>query len=424
MSAPLSNATTPTNRENLNPQIGKTFHTIHAIIDHASMNAITDFIGKAELFPILRNWAFFNHAGVSPLPKVAAAAMQAYLAQAQSAGYLSAGWYPEIEKLRQDSAALINAHRDEIAFVKNTSEGISIVASGIDWQYGDRIVTTNIEYPANIYPWMEVARARGAKLVMVEEEEGPDGTRRVPMENILMAAAEPRTRLITLSHVEYASGQRHDLARIGQFCSERKILFCVDAIQSLGILPVDVRKMHIDYLSADGHKWLLGPEGAGIFYCRRELIDRTRPLMVGWMNVVDALDYGKYDYTLRPDAGRFECGTHNVPGLLALRASLQMLQSIGVQQISARLKSLGDGLIAGLQAKGYRIVSPRGGDEWSGIVSFISPTLNHEKIFQDLRRDHHIEIAVRENRLRCSPHFYNTEGEIQRLVDALPDHAA
>jgi cysteine desulfurase / selenocysteine lyase len=394
----------------------------HAIIDRTDMNAITDFIGNADLFPILRNWAFFNHAGVSPLPKIAAAAMQAYIAQAQSAAYLSAGWYQDIEKLRQDSATLLNAHRDEIAFVKNTSEGISIVANGIDWQYGDRIVTTNIEYPANIYPWMEVARGRGVKLIMVEEEDGPDGTRHVPMEHILMAASEPRTRMITLSHVEYASGQRHDLIRIGQFCAERKILFCVDAIQSLGVLPLDVRKMHIDFLSADGHKWLLGPEGAGIFFCRRELIDRTRPLMVGWMNVVDAQNYGTYDYTLRPDAARFECGSHNVPGLLALRASLQMLQSIGIPQISQRLKTLGDALVSGLQGKGYRIVSPRTGEQWSGIVSFVSPSLNHEKIFQDLRKDHHIEIALRERRLRCSPHFYNTEEEIQRLIKALPIH--
>ncbi len=152
------------------------------------MNAITDFPGNADLFPVLRHWAFFNHAGVSPLPNVAAAAMQAYLAQAESAGYIAANWYPDIEKLRQDSATLINAHRDEIAFVKNTSEGISIVANGIDWQWGDRIVTTNVEYPANIYPWMEVARSRGVKLIMVEEEEAPDGTRHVPMENILDAA--------------------------------------------------------------------------------------------------------------------------------------------------------------------------------------------------------------------------------------------
>lgn len=387
------------------------------------MTSMTSLIGNTEAFPILGNWDFFNHAGVGPLPQVGAEAMRTYADQAAAAAYVGWGWHQEIEKLRQSSAALINCHRDEIAFVKNTSEGISIVANGIDWQWGDKIVTTAIEYPANIYPWMEVVRAHGAKLTMVDEEDGPDGTRYVPIDKILEAASDPKTRLVTLSHVEYANGQRHDLARIGAFCAERNIRFCVDAIQSLGILPVDVKAMHIDYLSADGHKWLLGPEGAGIFYCRRELLEHTRPLMVGWMNVVDALNYGKYDYTLRPDAGRFECGSHNVPGLLAMRASLQLLQGAGIDQIAGRIQLLTGVLITGLQRKGYRIISPRNEQEWSGIVSFVSPTHNHDKIFHELRKEHHIEIAVREGRLRCSPHFYNTEAQLARLVDLLPSHA-
>jgi selenocysteine lyase/cysteine desulfurase len=385
------------------------------------MTAITEIAGNPLHFPILKQWAFFNHAGVAPLSRAATDALRVYSAQAESAAYLAAGWYQEIEKLRQECAALLSCHRDEIAFVKNTSEGISIVASGIDWQFGDRIVTTNIEYPANIYPWMEVARGRGAKLVMVEESPGPENTRQVPIEKILAAAAEPRTRLVTLSHVEFASGQRHDLARIGQFCTEHNILFCVDAIQSLGVLPLNVSDMYIDFLSADGHKWLLGPEGAGIFYCRRGLIEHTRPLMIGWMNVIDNMNHGSYDYTLRPDASRFECGSHNVPGLLALRASLQLIQSVGIPQISARVKHLTDRLIAGLGQKGYHIISPRLGDQWSGIVSFKSPTLNHDKIFVELRAKH-VEIALREGRLRCSPHFYNTEAQIDRLVDLLPAH--
>jgi selenocysteine lyase/cysteine desulfurase len=259
------------------------------------------------------------------------------------------------------------------------------------------------------------------KLIMVEEEPGPEDTRHVPIEKILAAAAEPRTRLVTLSHVEFGSGQRHDLARIGQFCTERNILFCVDAIQSLGVVPMNVADMYVDFLSADGHKWLLGPEGAGIFFCRRPLIERTRPLMVGWLNVIDSQNFGKYDYTLRPDASRFECGSHNVPGLLALRASLQLIQSVGIPTIATRVKSLTDQLIAGIRKKGYHLISPRLGEQWSGIVSFASPTLSHEKIFQDLRAKR-IEIALRVGRLRCSPHFYNTEIQIQRLIDALPAH--
>jgi selenocysteine lyase/cysteine desulfurase len=385
------------------------------------MADLTPYIGNAEMFPILRKWDFFNHAGVSPLPRPTGEAMIRFAQQAMAGAYLDTSWYADIELVRKSAAALINAHRDEIAFVKNTSEGISMVANGIDWQFGDRIVTTNIEYPANIYPWMEVSRSRGTKLVMVPEQTDAEGRRQVPIDAILKEAAHPKTRRVTLSHVEFASGQRHDLARIGAFCREHKKLFCVDAIQTLGVVPIDVAAMKIDYLSADGHKWLLGPEGAGIFYCRRELLEHTRPLMVGWMNVVNADDYGSYDYTLRPDAGRFECGSHNIAGLMGLRASIELLSSIGTRNIFDRLKHLTDHLIHGLSAKGYQIVSPRG-FQWSGIVSFISPAHDHEQIIKTLRKDHHTEIAFREGRLRCSPHFYNTEEQLDRLVEHLPAH--
>ncbi len=380
------------------------------------------YVGNAEAFPILRHWDFYNHAGVSPLPHVAAEAMRAYTEQAEAGAYLNATWYRDVELLRQQAAGLIHAHRDEIAFVKNTSEGISIVASGLDWQWGDRIVTTNVEYPANVYPWMEVARNRGVKLVMVEEETTPEGHRQVPVEKILAEAADPRTKLVTLSHVEFASGQRHDIARIGEFCRQNHKLLCVDAIQSLGVIPVDVAAMNIDYLSADGHKWLLGPEGAGIFYCRREMLERTRPVMVGWMNVINAQDYGNYDYTLRPDAGRFECGTYNIAGLLGLKASLDLLRSLPAEEIFNRMKAMTDRLVAGVTAKGYQVLSPRGFGQWSGIVSFVSPKHNHAQIVRTLRKEHRIELAVREGRLRCSPHFYNTEAQIDRLIELLPGH--
>lgn len=386
------------------------------------MSDIASYIGNADAFPVLRHWHFFNHAGVCPLPKSVADAMRKFATEGEAGAYLQSSWYADVEKLRVSTAELINAHRDEIAFVKNTSEGISIVANGIDWQWGDRIVTTAVEYPANVYPWMEVVRNRGAKLVMVPEETDASGHRHVPVEKILQEAADPRTKLVALSHVEFASGQRHNLARIGEFCRENHKLLCVDAIQTLGVLPVDVKTMHIDFLSADGHKWLLGPEGAGIFYCRRELIERTRPLMVGWMNVVNALDYGNYNYTLRADAGRFECGSNNVCGLLALRASLEMLKSVGIDHIANRLKTLTDRLVEGLEMRGYQIVSPRQLGAWSGIVSFTSPKHKHEEIFRMLRKEHKTEIALREGRLRVSPHFYNTEKQMDRLIEVLPGH--
>jgi selenocysteine lyase/cysteine desulfurase len=385
------------------------------------MAELRNFVGNVDAFPILGHVEFFNHAGVCPLPRAGAEALRAYAAKAETTAYLASGWYADIERLRDATAHLINAGKDEVAFVKNTSEGISIVAKGIDWQWGDRIVTTAVEYPANIYPWMEMVRNHGCNLVMIPEEtDAATGARHVPLDKILEAAAEPRTRLVTISHVEFASGQRHDIAKLGEFCRANGKLLCVDAIQSMGVLPIDVQAMNIDFLAADGHKWLLGPEGAGVFYCRKELIERMRPLMVGWMNVIDAMDYGKYDYTLRPDAGRFECGTHNVGGLLALKASVEMLSAIGVGMIAQRLRELTDRLIRGLSAKGYAIVSPRDKWQWSGIVSFTSQTHDHEELFQTLRREHHTEIALREGRLRVSPHFYNTEAQIDRLVEHLP----
>jgi selenocysteine lyase/cysteine desulfurase len=384
--------------------------------------SVSGITGNVEAFPILREMDFFNHAGVAPLPRAAADALRRYAQQAETVAYVNTGWYRDIEKLRVLAASLINAHRDEIAFVKNTSEGVATVANGIDWKAGDRIVTTAVEYPANIYPWMDVAARFAAELIMVPEETSADGRRRVPLERIMDEARNPRTRLVALSHVEYASGQRHDLAKIGRFCRDNGRRFAVDAIQSVGVLPVDVQAMNIDYLAADGHKWMLGPEGAGIFYCRRELLKQTRPLIVGWMNVIDAENYGDYDFTLKDDARRFEAGSWNVPGFLALKASLELIAAPGIDSIAGYMRGLTDRLIDGLRRKGYEIVSPRGEGEWSGIVSFVSPTYDHQQIFRGLRNEHRTEIALREARLRVSPHFYNTEEQIDRLIERLPGH--
>jgi selenocysteine lyase/cysteine desulfurase len=384
--------------------------------------SLSDYVGNADAFPVLKKWDFFNHAGVAPLPHVAAEAMRAYALQAENDAYIDTGWYQNIERLRVASAKLINAHRDEIAFIKNTSEGISIVARGLEWQAGDVIVTTAVEYPTNIYPWMDVCRSHGTKLVMVGEDSDPDGRRTVPADKILQAASDKRCKVVALSHVEYASGQRHDLLRIGKFCRETGKIFCVDAIQTLGVIPVDVQAMCIDFLSADGHKWLLGPEGAGIFYCRRELIERTRPLMLGWMNVVDAQNFGQYNFKLKADAGRFECGSYNVPGLLGFKASLELLASLGTDNVANRLHTLTERLILRLMDRGYAIISPRRVGQWSGIVSFASPMHDHEPIWRMLRKEKRIEIALREGRLRVSPHFYNTEEQIDRLVATLPGH--
>ena len=390
------------------------------------MEAIDRLIGNEAEFPILGKWHFFNHAGVAPIPRRAADAIGAYAMQSAEQAYIDCHWFATIDQLRQNVAKLMNATADEIAFVKNTSEGLALVANGIDWRPGDRIVTTAVEYPANAYPWLDLVERKGIELIRVPEEVREEGVRLVPLDAILRAADAPRTRLVTISHVEFASGQRHDLAAIGKFCRDRGIRLCVDGIQSLGALPVDVRAMNIDYLSADGHKWLLGPEGAGVFYCRQELIEQTHPALIGWLNVQNAHDFDHIEYRLKKDAGRFECGTYNVPGLLGLKASVDVLMEAGGQAVSGQVQLLTDRLAVGLKGQGWVVVSPRergteqGAEKgvWSGIVSFVREGLDATATAKRLKGDG-IELAVRGGRLRVSPHFYNTVKQMDRLLEAL-----
>ena len=386
-------------------------------------DTLTKYIGNAEEFPVLRHWDFFNHAGASPLPRVVAAAMRRYVEETETTAYLTGNRYAELDVIRAIAAKMINADADEVALLKNTAEGLSIVANTIDWRPGDRIVTAAGEYPANVYPWMEQQARRGAQLVIVPEVTAADGTmRQVPLEHILNEAAHPRTRVVTLSHVEFATGQRHDIATIGAFCRENGKIFVVDAIQSLGAMPVDVRAMRIDYLASGGQKWTLATEGAAIFYCRRELLDSTRPLLIGAVSVANYMNFDKYDYTLAPTGRKFESGSYNIAGFKALRAAMELLDGLGADAVSRRIKHLTDRLIDGVRAKGYQVASPRDGQQWSGIVSFGSPAHDHESIARMLRKEHKTELMVRGGRLRFAPHFYNTEEQIDRLIDHLPAH--
>lgn len=366
----------------------------------------------ASEFPIVTRWAFFNHAGVAPIARRAQRAIEQYAAEAVNDAYLTGRWYKQAERTRHAAAKLIHADAAEIAFIKNTSEGLAFVANGLQWNAGDQVISTNVEYPSNVYPWMNLARRYGVEHVMIPERNG-----RIVTADVLNAIT-PRTRMVALSHVEYASGYCNDLATIGRVCRERGVLLCVDAIQSCGVLPVDVQAMNIDFLAADGHKWLLAPEGLGIFYCRRALMPQVEP-EIGWMNVVNATDWGNYNFTLRDDAKRFECGSYNIPGVLALGAALEVLHEVGIDLIQQRVLGLTDLLVALLDRKGYQVFSPRGPGESSGIVSFTSSRHDHGQIVQMLERQK-IIIVTRGGRLRASPHFYNTPAQIAQLVEALP----
>ena len=336
--------------------------------------------------------------------------------------YLDSDWFGQMDQVHHDVAKLINCESEEVALVKNTSEAVSTVALGLDWQVGDKVITADVEYPANIYPWMEAARKHGIELVMVPEETDEHGRRQVRIEKILTALDQPRVRLLTLSHVEFASGQRHDLIRLGKVCRERGILFNVDGIQSLGALPVDVKAMNIDFLGACGHKWMCGPPGAGLFYIRRELQDRVRPIILGANSVINDMDYGNYDFTFKTQRPPVRIGNPEPGRLLRVRSGSATADLPGDRHDRPTVEMLGDRVIAGLELKGYQIVSPRMDDAWSGMVCFTSTKHPHETVVNNLRKDHRIEIALREKRLRCSPHFYNTESQVDAFIDAMPGH--
>jgi len=369
---------------------------------------------RAEM-PIVRQYSFMDHAAVGPLSGRAAAAMRRFIDEAESHAYARGGLFPECKQVRLSAAKLLNCHTEEITFVKNTSEGISTVANGLQFSRGDNIVTTGVEFPANIYPWMNL-RQSGVQLKMVPEDKG-----RIPLERII-ELIDKRTRLVTISAVQYASGFRTDLAALGKACQDRGILLFVDAIQALGCTPIDVRAMRIDFLSADGHKWLLAPEGAGIFFCRHELLGLLRPSNIGWMCMKDAHNFGDYNLEYLDDARRFDSGSYNLAGIWGLGASIDWLLDIGIENIWGRIQTLTDRLAKGVQAKGYRLVSSRDPSEVSGIVAFVSDTHDHTRLVNHLRQEYRTVIAAREGRLRASPHFYNTEDEIDQLIDHLPGH--
>jgi selenocysteine lyase/cysteine desulfurase len=363
--------------------------------------------------PVSAHWAYFDHAAVAPVTERARRTLIEWANDLAENGEVhDSARVSRIEAVRRQAAQLLNADPLDVAFIKNTSEGIGIVAEGLPWKNGDNIVTAEEEYPANLYPWMNLAE-RGVEMRRVPSREG-----RILLED-LRSAVDARTRLVSLSFVEYASGFRNNLAAVGQMCCEKGVLFFVDAIQGLGVLPLDVQQTPMDFLAADGHKWMLGPEGAGIFWIRRELVQKLHPVGVGWNSVVDSRNFARTEFRLKPHAGRWESGSLNVGGILALGASLELLLALGVDAISARILSLTDYLCERVQRFGIKVYSSRRPDEKSAIVSLILP--GDVRALVRRCRDAGVVVNQRAGRLRVSPHAYNTTEELDRLVDLLGD---
>jgi cysteine desulfurase / selenocysteine lyase len=360
-------------------------------------------------FPVSRELIYLNHAAVAPLSRTAARAMKDLADDVCAHGCLHYGkWMEAYAGLRTAAAKLINASPGEIAILKNTSEGISTVAEGFDWRPGDKVVAFEEEFPANYYPWLRLQR-RGVQVTPLSIYD--------PMEKI--AAAIRGARLLAISYVNYISGFRVNLQRIGELCRDHGCFFLVDAIQGMGAFPIDVEACHVDALAADGHKWMLGPEGNAVLYVRAKWLDVIQPVEFGWTNPSNYADYSSRDMTLRPDAGRYECGTLNTIGCFGQKAAIEFLLQIGIENISATVHSLADQLEASVHAKGYETIIRRTRDTGSGIVSFRHPSIDCRSIVSDLGRNR-IMAASRQGWIRMSPHFYISPGDIEQVVELLP----
>ena len=361
-----------------------------------------------DQFPVANNLVYLNHAAVAPLCRRASEAMQGLAQDALDFGSAHyQDWMDTYEGLRVATARLINAKPGEIAIVKNTSEGIATVAAGISWKPGDIVVAFREEFPANYYPWKRLEE-RGVEvrwLSISDELERVDH-------------ACQGARLLAVSFVQYLSGYRVDLNKIGEICARRGCFFLVDAIQGLGAFPIDVRAANIDALAADGHKWLLGPEGCGVLYVRKERLDEIEPVEFGWTNVAKYYDYSSRDMTLRSDAGRYECGTLNTIGCYGLRASIEFLLDVGIENVAAAVEALGDRIHQGVTALGFETLACRSQETGAGIVTFRKPGVESQAIMRRLK-DSGIVTAPRQGWVRTSPHFYIAPEEIDRMLAEL-----
>ena len=370
-------------------------------------------------YPVLDSGlAFFNHAGVSPLPADVAQAVHDYADQAGRSGYFGSTWMDDMADFRQVSAELIGARSaDEIAFVPNTATGVSVSAGALNLQNGDRILVTDAEYPSNRH-FYNALQQRGVELDVVYQHD--DG--RIPTEDILAAVGE-RTKLVGISHVQWGSGFRSNLRPIADAVHAVGGLLSVDAIQSAGALPVNVAADDVDILAAGGHKWMLGPTGSGMLYVREELIGDLIPPVLGANSMDGGLDSGNEELILSPTASRFEPGATPTATMLGMRAAIRHLLYVGIDNVWAQLESVTAYLCDALTDAGCRVFSPRGESERSGIVIFDPPEelSARETVDETWERlqDAGIITAVRFGRLRASPHFYTPESDINRLAEAL-----
>ncbi len=356
---------------------------------------------------------YLNHAAVAPWPQSTVAAVQAFAGENGIRGSRNyPHWLAKEDALRNLMAQLINApSADDIALLKSTSEGLSFIAYGLAWRAGDNIVSIAQEFPSNRIVWQSLqSQGVEVRLLDLTESDRP--------EEDLIALCDSRTKLLSVSSIQYASGRRMELEPLGDYCQAEDIVFVVDAIQSLGAVPFDVQRCRADVVVADGHKWMLGPEGLALFYCRPALRERLKLNEYGWHMVAAVGDFDQTDWQPAESARRFECGSPNMLGIHALHSSLSLLLNLGLDEVATAIRRLTDLTIDQVDACNYRLITPR---EWKmrgGIVTFIVPDRDNQSLYQSLM-ERGVMCAYRGGGIRFSPHFYTTEAQIRTAFELL-----
>ena len=367
------------------------------------------------LFPITERSIYFNHAAISPPPVTTIRAVEAQLKDVHENGSANfRNWLAVKEQARELLANLLGARPEQVAFLRNTSDALSTVANGLNWRPGDNIVTFRREFPSNIYPWLRVRDAFGVEVRMCEERGG-----RIDFAE-LSSLIDDKTRIVAISHVQFASGFRMDLERLGRVARQHDALFVVDVIQALGVVPTDVNAEFIDVAAGAGHKWLMAPEGVGFLYLSDRARERIQPTLVGWVSVPNPDDYLDFEQGWNRGALAWETGTGPSALIHGFKASLELLARFGVRNVADYLEELTDDLCERLSGKRYEVVSPRSRGEKSQIVCIRHlDGLSAMALYHKLNT-RNIVTAPRNDRLRIAPHFYNTPAEVEAFVQALP----
>lgn len=360
-------------------------------------------------FPIREHLLYLDHAAVCPLPAPVAEAMRRRITEQEETGHEKyREWRNNLLSCRHLGSQLLGCAPDDISVVHSTSEGLSLIAEGLEWESGDEILVGSEEFAANVAPWLAQAR-KGARVIRYPQ---PDG-RVSPA--VIEEHLTDRTRLLSVSWVAFHTGWIAPLAQLGRICKDRNVLLVIDAIQGLGVLPIHMGTFGVDAAVADGHKWLLGPEGAGILATTSELRQRLQPVISGWRNIALApRDFFLHRLEHHGDGRRFEPGATNDVGVAGLAAGLDLVAAVDRENVHARIEMLARLLTRVLLGHGWDVYSPGSGHPIAGIVSARHPTVSPEDARKRLL-ERKVVVSVRQGYVRFSPHFYTTRGEIEAL---------